>query len=176
MASPINVPRWTPSPSPTRPLVKESTTTRKKRSDDDAEMQSMASEEDGMYSSSMERVFPFSIAPNTTIATHSSHSDIYETPSSRRMIDSKVQEYSLEMEEVEPSIDGEGKGNFVTSAAKGVCLTWKELRVTVGDRKSGRRRPILEGLTGYAGPGEVLAIMGPSGCGKSTLLDALAGE
>ena len=48
------------------------------------------------------------------------------------------------------------------------------LWVTVSDDESGRRA-ILQGLAGYAQPGEVLAIMGPSGCGKSTLLDALAG-
>ncbi|XP_057415275.1 ABC transporter G family member 1-like [Lotus japonicus] len=37
-------------------------------------------------------------------------------------------------------------------------------------------KPILQGLTGYAKPGKLLAIMGPSGCGKSTLLHALAGR
>nr|XP_025887023.1 sulfate/thiosulfate import ATP-binding protein CysA-like isoform X4 [Solanum lycopersicum] len=56
---------------------------------------------------------------------------------------------------------------------EGIYLTWKDLWVTVPDKKSGRRT-ILQGLTGYVQPGEVLAIMAPSGCGKSTLLDTLA--
>ncbi|KAJ6860242.1 ABC transporter G family member 11-like [Populus alba x Populus x berolinensis] len=56
---------------------------------------------------------------------------------------------------------------------KDVSITWENLGVTVSDRKHGCRS-ILQGLTGYARPGEVLAIMGPSGCGKTTLLDALA--
>ncbi|KAI4299112.1 hypothetical protein L6164_032602 [Bauhinia variegata] len=57
---------------------------------------------------------------------------------------------------------------------QGIKVTWEDLRVTVPNGKS--RKPILQVLTGYAKPGELLAIMGPSGCGKSTLLDALAGR
>ncbi|BAT73944.1 hypothetical protein LR48_Vigan01g082400 [Vigna angularis] len=58
---------------------------------------------------------------------------------------------------------------------EGICLTWKDVWVTASNRNNGSRS-ILEGLTGYAKPGQLLAIMGPSGCGKSTLLDTLAGR
>ncbi|KAK7368816.1 hypothetical protein VNO80_10846 [Phaseolus coccineus] len=63
----------------------------------------------------------------------------------------------------------------MNGGSEGICLTWKDVWVTASNGKNGRRS-ILEGLTGYAKPGQVLAIMGPSGCGKSTLLDTLAGR
>jgi ABC-type transport system involved in cytochrome bd biosynthesis fused ATPase/permease subunit len=62
-----------------------------------------------------------------------------------------------------------------TDTVEGIFLTWEDLWVTVSNGNNGRK-PILEGLKGYAKPGQLLAIMGPSGCGKSTLPDALAGN
>ncbi|KAJ6370275.1 hypothetical protein OIU76_028531 [Salix suchowensis] len=69
---------------------------------------------------------------------------------------------------------GRGGGGGATNHG-GVFLTWEDLWVTVSNGKRGSKS-ILQGLTGYAQPGELMAIMGPSGCGKSTLLDALAGR
>ncbi|KAK9115466.1 hypothetical protein Sjap_014413 [Stephania japonica] len=52
-------------------------------------------------------------------------------------------------------------------------LTWKDLTVMV-TLGNGETQKVLEGLTGYAEPGTLTALMGPSGSGKSTLLDALS--
>jgi ABC-type multidrug transport system ATPase subunit len=56
-------------------------------------------------------------------------------------------------------------------------LTWEDVRVTVagGGPRGAPDVRILDGISGHARPGEVLAIMGPSGGGKTTLLDTLAG-
>lgn len=70
----------------------------------------------------------------------------------------------------------ESTSTTAVTVTDGVALTWEDLWVTVSNGNKGSSRSILQGLTGYARPGQLLAIMGPSGCGKSTLLDSLAGR
>ncbi|RWV92690.1 hypothetical protein GW17_00044914 [Ensete ventricosum] len=116
MSSPSSVPRWTPSPSSTRPLRSPAR---------------LADVDDATF-------FPFG-------------SSSFTPPHLRSM----------------------GDVENGRSMDQGVFLTWEDLWVSAPGRKGGRVS-ILCGITGFARPGEVLAMMGPSGCGKSTLLDALA--
>lgn len=56
-----------------------------------------------------------------------------------------------------------------------VHLVWEEVKVEAKNLRNGAKKKLINGLSGYAQPDRIMAIMGPSGSGKSTFLDALAG-
>nr|QTW43726.1 ABCG-like protein 3 [Eurytemora affinis] len=57
---------------------------------------------------------------------------------------------------------------------EGVTLCWKKVSVTTKGTKNGDHDvKLLDNVSGFALPGEFLAIMGSSGAGKTTLLNAL---
>ncbi|XBI99063.1 hypothetical protein VPH35_019218 [Triticum aestivum] len=126
-ASPL--PRWAPTPSPTRPL--QSTT-----------------------SSSTARVSwrGWSAWPSSPIFFPRclSNSEPWEASPADGVVDN-----------VEPGVAG-------------VFLKWRDLSVTVINGRRGHA-VILDGLSGYARPGEVLALMGPSGYGKTVKLPNMKG-
>ncbi|KAK9071055.1 hypothetical protein SSX86_009623 [Deinandra increscens subsp. villosa] len=70
----------------------------------------------------------------------------------------------------------ESEGCVADKRRRGAYLTWEDVGVTVSSAQKDECKSLLNGVTGYAKPGEIVAIMGPSGCGKSTLLDSLAGR
>ncbi|CAG9314061.1 unnamed protein product [Blepharisma stoltei] len=55
-----------------------------------------------------------------------------------------------------------------------VQLTWENVSYAI--EKGSELTTILKGVSGFANPGELLAIMGSSGAGKTTLLNILAGR
>jgi ABC-type Fe3+/spermidine/putrescine transport system ATPase subunit len=49
-----------------------------------------------------------------------------------------------------------------------ILVEWKNVNISVDGTK------IIKDVSGFAMPGEVVAILGPSGSGKSTLLNFIA--
>ncbi|CAN6719174.1 unnamed protein product [Malus baccata var. baccata] len=65
--------------------------------------------------------------------------------------------------------------NSGSAAGAGKYLVWEDVTAAAANLKNGATsRKFLNGISGYAEPGRMMALMGPSGSGKSTLLDALA--
>ncbi|MBA0817423.1 hypothetical protein Gohar_028301, partial [Gossypium harknessii] len=67
-----------------------------------------------------------------------------------------------------------GGGASREDELRGVYLVWQDLTVVLPNFGNKPTKRLLQGLSGYAEPGRIMAIMGPSGSGKSTLLDSLA--
>lgn len=65
-----------------------------------------------------------------------------------------------------------------------VTFAWRDISLEVPvktggvfgffERKTGENKKILNNVSGFVEPGDILFIMGPSGAGKSTMLDTLA--
>lgn len=80
--------------------------------------------------------------------------------------------------EIEAASGGGGRGDIERGIVhrQGVAyLVWEDLTVVLPNFGQGPTKKLLKGISGYAEPGRIMAIMGPSGSGKSTLLDSLAG-
>ncbi|XP_019155561.1 PREDICTED: ABC transporter G family member 15-like [Ipomoea nil] len=82
--------------------------------------------------------------------------------------------------EIEAAGGGGGRGGDIERGVvhrQGVAyLVWEDLTVVLPNFGQGPTKKLLQGISGYAEPGRIMAIMGPSGSGKSTLLDSLAGR
>ncbi|CAG8527463.1 4839_t:CDS:2 [Ambispora gerdemannii] len=63
-----------------------------------------------------------------------------------------------------------------SGGVESVSLAWQDLSFTITNSKTKEKQHIIQDVSGFVKPGEVMAIMGPSGAGKSTLLDLLAGR
>ncbi|XP_020212782.1 ABC transporter G family member 15 [Cajanus cajan] len=58
-----------------------------------------------------------------------------------------------------------------------MVMIWENVTVELRDASFGEhKKKLLSGITGFAEPATIMAVMGPSGCGKTTFLDSFTGK
>ncbi|GMN23719.1 hypothetical protein TIFTF001_045806, partial [Ficus carica] len=146
---PSKVPRWTPRPSPTRSLVKESAMNTSSSTVDSS------TTNDSAEKTAKKAASPFVIMTRLDSAGGSSN-NLEQPSASRRFEEFEVTEdNTIRVDMAVNSYDNDI--DYISRS--GVCMTWNELGVSVETGKNGKKM-ILQEVTGYAEPGEVLAIMG----------------
>lgn len=59
-----------------------------------------------------------------------------------------------------------------------MVMIWEDVTVerpeSFGEHNNNKKL-MLNGITGFAEPARIMAVMGPSGCGKTTFLDSITG-
>ncbi|KAI3746400.1 hypothetical protein L6452_08832 [Arctium lappa] len=92
-------------------------------------------------------------------------------------IEARSKKEEEEAAEVTKSLEDGCPENYLHNNCGDVYLVWEDLAVVLPTKSNEKpTRRILNGVTGFAQPSRIMAIMGPSGSGKSTLLDSLAGR
>ncbi|RDX58457.1 ABC transporter G family member 15 [Mucuna pruriens] len=57
-----------------------------------------------------------------------------------------------------------------------MVMVWEDVTVERLASFGEEKKKLLNGITGFAEPARIMAVMGPSGCGKTTFLDSLTGK
>ncbi|KAI3952673.1 hypothetical protein MKX01_013635 [Papaver californicum] len=166
-SSPSNNLRWTPTASPISSPVLSPLLSK--------EISSFANH-DQVEEESLESTFPFMSPAHHQEQKQRLDHYVDEPTAKNDMVVNSLRVLSGHQSSKKKKSEEKKSSSFVIemepkSKGSSVVLTWGDLCVRVPSSSGkGNDKAIIQGLNGYAQPGEVLAIMGPSGSGKSTLI------